>query len=43
MDGIKHFCNIVYTVQQTIGIQREIDDIYPEVEKNLCKLHIDDK
>jgi len=33
LDDIKHYCKIVTTLQKTIEIQKAIDDIYPEVEK----------
>ncbi len=33
LDEIKHYCKVVTTLQMTIEIQREIDGIYPEVEK----------
>lgn len=34
-DEIKHYCRIITTLSETIRIQKEIDKIYPEVEKNL--------
>jgi predicted helicase len=33
LDDIKHYCKIVTSIQKTIEIQKEIDNIYPEVEK----------
>lgn len=34
-EDIKHYCKIVTTISETIKIQKEIDRLYPEVEKNL--------
>ncbi|MBW2115123.1 MAG: hypothetical protein JRH04_09790, partial [Deltaproteobacteria bacterium] len=31
-DDIKQYCRIVTAIQKTIEIQKEIDDIYPQVE-----------
>jgi len=31
-DNIKHYCRIATAIQKTIKIQKEIDEIYPEVE-----------
>ena len=33
LDDMKHYCRIVTSLQKTIEIQEEIDNIYPEVEK----------
>ncbi|KAF0123497.1 MAG: Adenine specific DNA methyltransferase [bacterium] len=33
LDDIKHYCKIVTSLQKTIEIQKVIDDIYPEAEK----------
>jgi hypothetical protein len=33
LDDIKHYCKIVTALQKTIEIQKAIDDLYPEVEK----------
>ncbi|MBW2006029.1 MAG: GIY-YIG nuclease family protein, partial [Deltaproteobacteria bacterium] len=33
LDDIKHYCKIVTSLQKTIEVQKAIDDIYPEVEK----------
>lgn len=33
LDEIKHYCKVVTTIQKTTEIQKVIDDIYPEVEK----------
>ncbi len=34
---IKHYCNITASLQKTIEIQKEIDKIYPEVEKEIVE------
>ena len=33
LDEIKHYCKIVTALQKTMEIQREVDGIYPEVER----------
>jgi len=33
LDDMKHYCRIVTSLRKTIEIQEEIDNIYPEVEK----------
>ena len=33
LDDIKHYCKIATSLQKTIEIQKALDDIYPEVEK----------
>lgn len=33
LDEIKHYCKVVTVIQKTTEIQKVIDDIYPEVEK----------
>ncbi|MBA7529254.1 hypothetical protein ES705_21449 [subsurface metagenome] len=33
LDDIKHYCNIVTALKRTIEIQKQIDKVYPEVEK----------
>jgi hypothetical protein len=35
LDEIKHYCKIVTSIQKTIKIQQKIDDLYPEVEKEI--------
>jgi len=37
LDDIKHYCNIVTTIHKTIEIQRKIDSIYPEIEKDIIE------
>jgi len=34
LDDIKHYCKIVTSLQKTIEVQKAIDEIYPEVEKD---------
>ena len=34
LDDIKHYCNVVTALQKTIEIQKAIDNVYPEVEKD---------
>lgn len=43
LDDIKHYCNIVTALKKTMEIQREIDEIYPEVEKTTVSFTIDSK
>jgi len=33
LEEIKHYCRIISSLQKTIAIQKSIDNIYPEVEK----------
>ncbi|MGH7799125.1 MAG: hypothetical protein ACREOW_00670 [Thermodesulfobacteriota bacterium] len=33
LDDIKHYCNVVTALKKTIEIQKAIDNVYPEVEK----------
>ncbi len=33
LDDIKHYCKVVAALQKTIKIQKDIDNIYPEIEK----------
>jgi len=33
LDDIKHYCKIVTALQKTIEVQKQIDQIYPEIEK----------
>ncbi len=37
LDDIKHYCRVVTALQKTIEIQKALDDIYPEVEKETVK------
>jgi hypothetical protein len=38
LEDIKHYCRMVTALQKTIEIQKEIDNIYEEVEKDLIKI-----
>jgi hypothetical protein len=38
MDEAPRYCRIVTALSKTIEIQKQIDDIYPEIEKKLIKL-----
>ena len=38
LDDIKHYCKIVTTLQKTIEVQKAIDNIYPEVEKETVEI-----
>ncbi len=40
LDDIKHYCKIVTALKKTIEIQKEIDDLYPEVEKHTVDVKI---
>lgn len=35
LENIKHFCRVVTALKGTIEIQREIDELYPDVEKSV--------
>ena len=35
LDDIKHYCNIVTALKKTVEVQKEIDKIYPEVERDV--------
>lgn len=36
-EDIKHYCKVATALSKTIEIQKKIDELYPEVEKNLLK------
>ena len=38
LDDIKHYCKIVTSLQKTIKVQKAIDDIFPEVEKETLEI-----
>ena len=38
VDNIKHYCRMVTAIQKTIDIQKEIDNVYPEIEKKILSL-----
>jgi len=33
LDDIRHYCKVVTAIETTIKIQKEIDHLYPEIEK----------
>jgi hypothetical protein len=33
LDDIRHYCKVVTAIKKTIEIQKEIDNLYPEIEK----------
>ncbi len=35
MDDTPHYCHIVTALQKTIEIQKQINNLYPEIEKDL--------
>jgi len=37
MDDAPQYCRIVTAIQKTIEIQKQIDDLYPEIEKNIIE------
>jgi len=37
LDDIKHYCKIVTSLQKTIEIQKAIDNIYPDLEKEIIE------
>ena len=37
LEDIKHYCRVVTALAKTIEIQRQIDELYPDVEKALVK------
>ncbi len=39
LDDIKHYCKIITSLQKTIEIQKEIDNIYLEVEKTIIEFY----
>jgi predicted helicase len=40
LDDIKHYCKVVTSLSNTIEIQKAIDDIYPEVEKETVEFDV---
>ena len=38
IEDIKHYCRVVTALAKTIEIQREIDELYPEVEKDVVTI-----
>ena len=37
LDEIRHYCKVVSALEKTIGIQKEIDNLYPEIEKDVIE------
>ena len=35
MDDPRHYCRVVTALEKTIDLQKQIDSIYPKVEKNI--------
>jgi predicted helicase len=44
LDDIKHYCKVVTAIKNTIEIQKEIDNLYPEIEKEIVEFtNLDNK
>ena len=37
LEDIKHYCKVVTSIKHTIEIQKEIDNLYPEIEKEIIE------
>lgn len=37
LDEIRHYCKVVTALEKTIAIQKEIDNLYPEIEKDVIE------
>jgi hypothetical protein len=37
-EDIKHYCRVVTALAKTIEIQRKIDELYPQVEKDVVTI-----
>jgi len=37
LEDIKHYCKVVTAIKHTIEIQKEIDSLYPEIEKEIIE------
>jgi hypothetical protein len=35
LEEIKHYCKVVTAIKKTIETQKDIDAVYPEIEKHL--------
>ncbi len=35
-EDVRHYCRVATALAKTIGVQQEIDKLYPNVEKELC-------
>jgi len=38
LDDIKHYCHVVTALKKTIEVQKEIDSIYPDIEKEIVNI-----
>ena len=44
LDDIKHYCKVVTAIKSTIEIQKEIDNLYSEIEKEMIEFkNLEDK
>jgi predicted helicase len=43
LDDIKHYCKVVTALGKTIEIQKEIDNLYPEIEKEIIEFRFKDE
>ena len=39
LSQIKHYCQIVTAIEETIEIQKAIDKLYPQVEENVVEFN----
>jgi hypothetical protein len=39
LEDIKHYCKVVTAIKHTIKIQKEIDNLYPEIEKEIIEFN----
>jgi hypothetical protein len=37
LEDIRHYCKVVTAIKNTIEIQKEIDNLYPEIEKEIIE------
>ena len=37
LDDIKHYCKVVTAIKKTMDMQKEIDSLYPEIEKEIIQ------
>jgi hypothetical protein len=40
LEDIKHYCRVVTALSKTIEVQKEIDEIYPDVEKEILEIEL---
>jgi hypothetical protein len=43
LDEIRHYCQVVTSIQKTIEIQKKIDNLYPEIEQETIEFIIPKK